>query len=219
MAENIKNIQRVLIWSSWLRLAHWLMGSAVLLLAATGWLIQMSPSVASAASDFHYIFATLLIGSLVLRAALLFYGKNAGHWKKLLPEKQELQSYKKIFIFYLSLGKMPLPKWYAHNPLWKPIYILVFIVLLMQVLTGMNQNAFPVVLGFYLPSVHEFLASIILGFTALHFVTVVLHDLKGTASDISAMINGYKVFVIQKQEIPESSTVHAVSLDQLKKNR
>ena len=219
MAENIKNIQRVLIWSSWLRLAHWLMATAVLLLAATGWLIQMSPSVANAASDYHYIFATLLIGGLVLRAGLLFYDKGVSHWKKLLPEKQELQSYKKMFIFYLSLGKMPLPKWYAHNPLWKPIYILVFIVLLMQVLTGMNRNAFPVVLGFYLPSVHEFLASIILGFTALHLVTVVLHDFKGTASDVSAMINGHKVFVIQKQENPESPTVHAVSLDQLKKNR
>jgi Ni/Fe-hydrogenase 1 B-type cytochrome subunit len=80
----------------------------------------------------------------------------------------------------------------------------------------MNRNEFPVVLGFYLPSVHEFLASIILGFTVLHLVTVVLHDFKGTASDISAMINGYKVFVIQKQE---SSAVHTVSLDQLKKNR
>jgi len=217
--NNISNIQRILVWSSWLRLAHWLMAIAVLLLAATGWLIEMTPSVASTASDYHYILATLLIGGLMLRVALLFFDKGTGHWQKLLPEAKERPAYKQMFLFYLSFGKMSLPKWYAHNPIWKLVYFLIFIVLFLQILTGMNRDAHPIVLGLYLPGVHEFLASIILGFTVLHIVAVVLHDLKGTTSDVSAMINGHKIFVVQKHESPENPVVHPVSLDQLKKNR
>ncbi len=215
--NNISNIQRILIWSSWLRLAHWLIAVAVLLLAVTGWLIETSPGVANAASDYHYLLATLLIAGLLLRVELLFFGKDAGHWQKLLPEAKERPAYKEMFFFYLSFGKMSLPKWYAHNPLWKLAYLFVFIILLLQILTGMSRNEHPIVLGFYLPGVHEFLASIILGFTVLHIIAVIFHDLKGTASDISAMINGHKIFVIQKPESPGGETVHSVSLEQLKK--
>jgi Ni/Fe-hydrogenase 1 B-type cytochrome subunit len=185
----------------------------------TGWLIEMAPSVANAASDYHYILAAVLVGGLALRVGLLLFDKGVGHWHKLLPEEKERQTYKSMFLFYLSLGKMPLPKWYAHNPTWKPVYILFFAVLLLQILTGLVRDNHPIVLGFYLPGVHEFIASIILGFAVLHIAAVIIHDFKGTAADISAMINGHKIFVIQKPENSESPTVHPISLDQLKKNR
>jgi len=217
--KSINSIQRVLVWSSWLRLAHWLMAIAVLLLAASGWLIKMSPSLANVASDYHYIIAALLIGSLVLRVGLLLFDKGTGNWQKLLPEAKERQSYKQILLFYLSFGKMPISIWYAHNPLWKPAYLLIFIVLFLQILTGMNRDAYPIMLGLYLPGVHDFVASIVVGFTVLHMMAVVLHDCKGTASDISAMINGHKIFVVQKHEGIESPAVHSISLDQLKKNQ
>ncbi len=220
MAEqHSSTIQRTLIWSSWLRLSHWLIAIAVLSLAATGWLIEMTPSMANAASDYHYLFATVLIGGMVLRVGLLFSNKSAGYWQKLLPEAKERRAYKQILFFYLSLGKSPLPRWYAHNPFWKPIYLLLLLVLLFQILTGVNRDEFPIVLGFYLPNVHAFLASIIVGFTVLHIIAVVLHDLKGTTSDISAMIHGYKIFVVQKPGSLDSSMVHPVSLDRLKGNR
>lgn len=202
-----------------MRLAHWLLALAVILLSITGWLVDTTPSVANAASDYHYLFAMLLIGGLVLRVWLLFFDKGVGHWKKLLPAANERQAYKQMLLFYLSFGKMPLAKWHAHNPLWKLVYLLFFVVLMLQILTGINQEAHPLVLGFYLPGVHEFIASIITGFMVLHVIAVVLHDLKGTASDISAMINGYKIFIIHKPENIVAPTVQTISLDQLKRKR
>ena len=48
MAEQIR---RVTVWSSRLRLAHWLMGGATMVLIATGWLLEAAPSLAAVASD------------------------------------------------------------------------------------------------------------------------------------------------------------------------
>lgn len=216
---RIGEIQRIQIWGAWVRLAHWLMALAVLLLMLTGWLIDTAPGVAGAASDYHYIFSTVLMAGLALRLWLLFFDKGIGHWQKLLPEANASRTYKQMLVFYLSLGKMTLPGWYAHNPLWKPVYLLLFVVLLLQILTGMNRDVHPLVMGFYLPGIHELLASIITGFFVLHIIAVVLHDLKGTASDISAMINGHKIFVIRKVESQDTPAVYPVSLDQLRSKR
>ncbi len=211
------NIQRVLIWSSWLRLSHWLMAIAVLLLAATGWLIKMTPSVANAASDYHYLLAIPLTIGLGLRAWLLLADKGVGHWSRLVPEARERRAYKPLILFYVSFGRMPLPKWYAQNPLWKPVYIVILFVLLLQILTGMNSVEHPVVLGFYLPQLHDIFASIILAFTAAHIIAVVLHDYKGTASDISAMVHGHRIFVVDKPESQEQQAEQPIIFKPYKK--
>ena len=43
--------------------------------------------------------------------------------------------------------------------------------------------------------------------------TVFMHDAKGTGSDISAMVNGHRIFVVQKTDKKEAGTVQHVSLD------
>jgi hypothetical protein len=67
--------------------------------------------------------------------------------------------------------------------------------------------------------VHDFWAPVILGFSCLHVVTVVLHDAKGTASDVSAMINGHRIFIIEDRDALHTQDVQFVSLDQIRKPR
>jgi Ni/Fe-hydrogenase 1 B-type cytochrome subunit len=215
--KAVSSLRRVLIWSGWLRASHWLIATSVILLAFTGWLTDSTPSVAAAASDYHYLFATVLIIGLVLRLWLLFFDNAIGHWRKLIPSIGERGAFKQMFLFYFSLGKMSLPNWYAHNPLWKLAYLILFLVLFLQVMTGMYRDEYPIVLGVYLPEVHGVLASVILLFTGLHIIAVVLHDLKGTASDISALINGHKIFVINKPKNSQGVSEHPISLKQLRK--
>ena len=217
MGKAVINIQRVLIWSGWLRASHWLIAMSVALLAFTGWLVDSAPSLATAASDYHYLFATVLIVGLVLRIWLLFFDSAIGHWRKLIPSIKERGTFKQMFLFYFSLGKMSLPNWYAHNPLWKLVYLILFLLLFLQVVIGMYRSEYPIVLGFYLPKVHGVLASVILLFAGSHIAAVVLHDLKGTASDISALINGHKIFVINKPESQQEVSEHPISLEQLRK--
>jgi len=110
-------------------------------------------------------------------------------------------------------------KWYAHNPLWAPVYLLVLIILVVQTLTGLLMETHTVMWGFYLPSVHDVWSTVILVFACLHVIAVVLHDAKGTAADVSAMINGHRIFIPEDADLPYPPSVQAVSLDQIRKPR
>jgi Ni/Fe-hydrogenase 1 B-type cytochrome subunit len=88
----------------------------------------------------------------------------------------------------------------AHNPLWVPLYALLYLFLVVMAVTGLFMEEHPLVAGVYLPSLHRHFAAIIAGITALHIITVVLQDVRGKRGDVSAMLNGYKLFETQKPD-------------------
>ena len=51
MAMNRTQIQRTLVWSGRIPLAHWPIALSVIALLATGWLVKLAPSVANSASE------------------------------------------------------------------------------------------------------------------------------------------------------------------------
>jgi len=202
-----------------MRFAHWLIALSVIALMATGWLLKLAPGVADSVSEYHDLASIGLTLGLMLRLWLLFFGTGPAHWKALVPVRADLHKIGMTLRFYATMGKSPQPKWYAHNPLWAPVYLLVLVILVLQTLTGLLMEAWPVVGGFYLPSVHDFWAPVILAFSCLHVITVVLHDAKGTTSDVSAMINGHRIFIPEDADLPHTPNVQAVSLDQIRKPR
>jgi Ni/Fe-hydrogenase 1 B-type cytochrome subunit len=191
---SVTGIQRILIWSKWLRIAHWLIALPGLSLFASGWLIDKAPIIADATTDIHLLLAPLFTIGLLLRILLLFIDKENASLKALTPDPQ-WQKIGEMLRFYLSFGRMPLPRWYAHNPLWAPLYIFIIALLLLQAISGFVQSNVPILAGVYLPSLHGILANILFTIMLLHILAVVLHDLKGNSADISAMINGHKFFV------------------------
>jgi Ni/Fe-hydrogenase 1 B-type cytochrome subunit len=217
MVVNSSRIQRTLVWSGWMRLAHWLVALSVIALVASGWLVKLAPSVADSAGDYHDLAGIGLTLGLILRAWLLFFGTGSAHWKALIPVRTDIDKMGMMLRFYVTMGKSPQPKWYAHNPLWAPIYLLVLIILVVQALTGLLMEAHPVIWGIYLPSVHDFWATVILVFACLHVIAVVLHDAKGTASDVSAMINGHRIFIVEDADTMQPQDIQTISLDQIRK--
>jgi len=214
---GVKKIQRALIWSGGLRLAHGLIALSVLVLAGTGWLIKLAPSVADAASGLHRLSGFALTLGLVLRIYLLFADTGTAHWRELRPARTDLHKVGMMLRFYLSLGRTPLPRWYAHNPLWMPLYVLILLILALQAATGLMMETWPLLAGFYLPAVHDFWAPVILGFSGLHIIAVVLQDARGTTSDTSAMINGHRIFVIESTDTLTRQDVQSVPLEQIRK--
>ncbi len=189
-------LQRREIWSQWLRLSHWTLALSTLALIATGWLVHHTPSVAQSAADWHYIAGSLFTLGLALRIWVLFSDKLMGRWQFLfadLEPKKILQ----MLQFYLSFGKLPLPRWYAHNPLWRPVYLVLFVLMVLVALTGHLQGAYPLVFGIYLPSLHAGIATLIALFVLGHVIAVFLHDLKGGSDDVSAMIHGQRLFEVK----------------------
>lgn len=198
--------KRVLVWGGWLRLSHACIGMSVLVLLMTGWLIAESPSLQQLALDLHYPASAVLLFGLVVRVVLLIAGREHERLAALVPAGNELAAIGKTFLFYTSLGKSPMPAWYAHNPLWKPLYLCMYLLLCILAGSGIAMAEFDVVGGFYLPSVHGFWASVAGWFSVLHIASVILHDYRNRTTDISAMVNGYRLFLIDGDK---SGRVHA----------
>ena len=214
-----KEYSRVLVWSAWLRLSHWALGAATLVLLLTGWLIAESPSLAESALELHYLAAGFLVCGVLGRIALMFVGRDNERLGALIPTASEFQVMTETLRFYISLGKTPLPRWYAQNPLWKPLYLAIYPVLLVQIASGAVMQSQPVMYGFYLPSVHSFWAQVMLWICLLHIAAVALHDARGKSADCSAMLSGFRLFTVDRGR-PEGSDgepVQFVSLDKLKR--
>ena len=213
-------IKRVLVWSGWLRLSHACIGFAVLVLLFTGWLIAESPSLAESALELHYLVSSLLIFGLVVRIVLMFAGKQHERLPGLFPASSELNAMAKTLRFYISLGKSPMPGWYAHNSLWKPVYFVIYLALVVLVISGAVLPDVSLIMGFYVPSVHVFWARIMLWFSLLHIASVLLHDYRNQTTDISAMVNGYRLFLIKDNKGGSGSedVIQHITIDSLKKN-
>lgn len=194
-------LRRKIVWPGKLRLAHWGIALSVLALMITAWLMYWAPTLAGAASDYHYIFGALLIISLLGRSWLFLTDQDVGSWRALLPSSTTIQKSVEMLKFYLSFGAAPLPNWYAHNPLWLPIYAILLISLVAMAASGMLMTSHPVVLGIYLPAFHKGLASIVSFITIAHIATVIFHDARGKHADISGMLNGYRVFEMEGLDV------------------
>lgn len=210
-------IRRVLIWSGWLRLSHWTLALSVLVLIATGWAISNGPMVAADALEYHYLAASVMIFALVLRVLVFIRGKPHERLAALFPELSEFNAIKQTFIFYLSLAKQPLPNWYAHNPFWKMLYVFMYVGLLLLLISGTVMVDHPVVFGFYLPSVHASWSTVLTILVLLHLLSTFVHDYYAKTTDISAMVNGYRLFELEGtgKSRPDLKTV-SVELQSMK---
>ena len=193
------------------------MSIAVIGLLLTGWLLQNVVHYFQIALDYHYILAYALSIALGLRLFLLMSSPaSAAGWHDLVPNRGSLHNALAMLRFYVSFGRTHLPHWYAHSPLWAPFYLLLFFLLLIQIVSGFLIGAGQHTLLINLYTLHNFTSTLIAVFTTAHIISVFLNDLKAGTSDISGMIHGYRIFIIEKPELP--GTPQTVSLDKLKQH-
>lgn len=201
-----------------MRAGHACIAVSVPVMLLTGWLIAESPSLHNLALDLHYLGAALLLFGLIVRAVVSFVGREHERLSGLVPAPTERAAIAATLRCYISLGRMPLPGWYAHNPLWKPLYLLIYLALVMLVVTGVAMPDVSIALGFYVPDVHVFWAWVLLWLTLLHIVSSILHDYRKQTADVSAMINGYRVFEVDGARDKSSDAGHQyISIDSLRK--
>jgi Ni/Fe-hydrogenase 1 B-type cytochrome subunit len=192
-----ENLKRVAVWSAPLRASHWLMAASTIVLLVTGWLMGRASVPVDIVLDYHYLAGYMLIIAIVLRLWLLCFGSGADSWRDLMPEPGYLRAAAEMLRFYLSLGRSSLPRWYAHNPLWGPIYLIWLALLAAQAAVGLatRSTLFDTLM---LEDLHVLGAKAIAFITVAHIVAVVLQDMRGEGSDVSAMISGYRIFPIHQ---------------------
>lgn len=205
------SIKRVAVFSSAQRIAHWLIAAGVAFLLISAWLVQHSDVDVIAWVDWHIMVGQALSLVIAYRVYLLFV-PGSGHWRLLWPTREQRHIVQQTIRFYASLGRLPCPDWYAYNPLWQPLYALVIVALVIVSGSGfLLGNS-----GSGMTQLHSTMATFILYFTLAHIAFTLLHDVKGSGAQISAMLNGYKYFMSKPVENPLPAE-NAVSLNDLLK--
>ncbi|MCB1876804.1 MAG: cytochrome b/b6 domain-containing protein [Chromatiales bacterium] len=202
---SIPEIRRIPVWPGSLRIIHWLISLCLTVLLATGGLLPYAPTLADLLLDLHYPAGHILAGALLARLYFFVTDRGVGGWRSLWPASLKRDSVVAMMRFYLSGGRTPLPGWYAHNPLWAPLYGLLWALLVWATVTAfLGKTDF-----------HAVLAAPIGTLVLAHVVTALLHDWRGEGSDISAMVSGYRIFVLRPLDATKASP--AVSLENLRK--
>ncbi|MCK4585756.1 MAG: cytochrome b/b6 domain-containing protein [Gammaproteobacteria bacterium] len=203
-----------------MRLSHWAIAFGVLFQITSAWAIKKDYANYEFWYDWHIMVGQLMLIVIFLRIILLFTD-GASNWRSFFDYKSQLNAIIQMIKFYLSFARLPLPNWYAHNPLWKPIYLFMIIVLLGCVITGMVYDSNLTLLGYSFTELHDALATIITVLSVAHIITAFLHDWKGKGAFISAIINGHRYFhypsnnIEGKAETVKTPAIH-IAVDSIK---
>lgn len=219
-----ETIHRVAVWPASIRLLHLLMAASVLILCLTGSLLYSGLILSDMLywhllDVWHVPAGHVLLMTLVVRLTLLAVRRDVAGWKALIPES--LEGVVATAVFYISLARMNLPGYFAHNPLWKILYLLMFALLLTQSFTGLMLQSSWLQSVFRTDSFntlhnHQLLFTPILVIVVAHVITAILHDWKSPSAEISAMINGSKFFTVESEKkIDTEKTSVSISLDSL----
>lgn len=213
-------IQRVRVWSTPLRLLHWLLALCVPALLASGWLAGAQLAEPGPWRDLHLTAGYLTGIGLALRVALLFVGRlPTDRWPDLLPVRgSQWRGMRAVAGFYVRLGRAPLPGYFGHNPLWGPLYVLLFAALAVALASGLALAghdratlaalaAEPWWLGWTRPEWHAGSARFVAVVSAAHVLAVFAHDARGTTAEISAMVGGSKYFEPLREALPPDAPI------------
>lgn len=203
-----ENIHCTPVWSDWVRLTHWLIAAGVLFAFASAWAIGLGATDEAFWRDWHSISGQLVLIAVVGRLILAVILPGSTNWKALLPDRAMWQGAAQMLRFYLSFARFPLPNWFAHNPFWRLLYPLLWVLLLGTGFSGLWYNSASSLAGLFPHTWHNLLANAVWVWVLAHIASVFLHDLKGKGASISGMINGYRYFHVptsHKVKTPDSA--------------
>jgi Ni,Fe-hydrogenase I cytochrome b subunit len=220
------NVSRVLVWPGLLRVIHWAAALAVVLLLLSGWLMKSGLVLNDRLYEFlleqlHLPAGHVLGLAVVVRFYLLARDRGVEGYSALVPGRGAWQGIKEGLVFYTSFARTNPPRYFAHHPVWAPVYLLWWLLLAAQLVTGLLLE-FGALRGLFGLSSDALLRWHLAPFgwlamlAVLHVVSAFLDDLKGSGSDVSAMINGHRTFETGEKTGPAKVTAPpSVSLNDL----
>ena len=202
------------VYSLQQRIAHWLIAVGFGFEWLSAWLVDHSDVDPLAWSDWHLMVGQALLLVVAWRL-LLFFLAGSGHWRFFIPTREQRHILRDTLRFYASLGKTPLPDWYAFNPVWQPIYLLMIALATISVVSGFFHSGLPLVGELSTAALHSGASKLLLWLAIAHVLFAVWHDAKGRGAQISGMLNGHKYFHIDAPQNTASGNENSVSLDSL----
>jgi Ni/Fe-hydrogenase b-type cytochrome subunit len=147
--------QRVYLWHWPIRAMHWIAAACVVTLVVTGLYIGRPYFVTSGQASDHFLMgrirfahfaaAGILVATGILRVYWLFMGNKYERWRALFPvTRQDWSNLWKLVKGYLFVNADEAPEYLGHNPLQQFSYTGIYVLAVLQVVTG-----------FYLYGLHD----------------------------------------------------------------
>ncbi len=139
------------VWDLSLRIAHWTWVAAIVVLTVSGYLLAQPQWIPAGYVDpptgffvgyvrlVHYVSAVVLCLVLLVRAYGLTVSKIPyDRWSSLLPfrSRRDIVNGAKTLRGYLFVKPHETPVYFGHNPLQQLTYTSVYVILLVQIVSG-----------------------------------------------------------------------------------
>lgn len=210
-----ERLARVYVWEWPVRIAHWTIFCAIVVLTFTGYYLY-DPFIISRGHDayvmgtvrfIHEISGFVLIAAFLLRVYWAFKGNRWARWRQfLLIEPRRWRGAQNMMRYYMFLRREPESR-VGHNPLAGATYGAVYTLLLVEILTGLalfNNVLHSAVLGFfigwlpswfdirYLRETHFLIMFILWAFFIHHVYSAVLMSIEERSGLVGSIFSGYK---------------------------
>ncbi len=211
-------LQRIYVWEWPVRVAHWLIFLSVVVLSVTGYYIS-SPFIAvTGEARQHFVTGTFRIVhsyaaivftlALLSRLAWMFLGNAYARWDQFIPwSRKRRRGILDTLLYYYLLTDRP-TRGSGHNPLAGITYVFVYLLLLLQALTGLGLYGkaahvgsplhwfgfFANVFGGpqYTRWLHHGSMWLILGFFVHHLYSALLFSWQEKMGTMESIFSGYK---------------------------
>lgn len=204
------------VWEWPVRLTHWINVLTIITLSVTGLYIGNPNLVVPQSTSFvmgwmrevHFVSAYLFSLSLIVRLLWMFFGNRHASWRVFMPwlSKEGWKHISGTFNYYTFLRKKP-PYVVGHNALAAMAYSLVFVLFVVQVVSGFALYAqydpagrwaavMAPILGLFsnqgLRLTHHMVMWLLIGFAIHHVYSAWLMDVKEKNGTLSSIFGGYK---------------------------
>ena len=211
-------IVKVYVWEAPVRIAHWLIAGAIVVLSVTGFYIGNPFITVSGRAGDHFVMgwmkvihtytAYVFIAAVLARVIWMFSGNKYAHWDKFVPvHRSRFRALWPTFRFYVFALRKP-PGFVGHNPLAGLAYVLVFGLYFLAIITGLimrsagadaesTMRSFmslaPIFGGLYgVRWIHHVVMWLLLGFAVHHVYSSVLMSTVEANATVESMFSGYK---------------------------
>ncbi len=209
---------RVYVWELPVRAAHWGVALSLLVLTITGlYIAHPIPLLPASFRDTYsmgwvrtvHLYAATVFGiSVVFRIVWMFMGNKYSHWDKFIPmHRKRWAGLIPTLRFYLFNLQKP-PGFVGHNPLAGIVYTGIFILYILQMLTGFalysamaHVNSPFHHVGWLVPLfgglqtakwIHHVIMWMLLGFAGHHVYSAVLMSTVEANGTMESMFSGHK---------------------------
>ena len=218
-SSNPNEWVRINIWSATLRFQHWANMALIVIMSMSGYYI-MNPFFGPAAETghdvgylmgwvrlIHYVSAYLWLGLGFSRLVLSFTAKDRQlRWRSLWPlnSREDVKGLWGTIQYYLFLKKEG-PLYLAHNPLQQFAYTGIYVMCLIQMLSGIvlyglyNQTDWYWVIVAYpmhwmgvstIRMIHALIMFVLWSFVIVHVYLATRADALERHGGVSSMVNG-----------------------------